>query len=286
MQGMRWTHALWGAGLSVTTTIAAAQTCAAPRHISGGELLDAMQQHGNYDIVAVPNWGRFQTEVFLNLMRASLARDSAGEVIRIEAEDWFQDYLSVARLDSATAPYGTRRAHELGQWMQLDFRRNTVVRSVRRGQSPSLAANVRIAWPGGPAAPSKFTYRDTVSEPHAKITSAQLITYHLLSFGDDRRGTVLYDDIEGVSGRATTGVLAFLLRVFGERPLSRSRMTAGGGDTLVTRLDLRHTFGISKTLIVVPEGRAEALPSGRRDLDSIDQALRQPLEIQYAPYSC
>src|SRR3990172_1144836 len=86
---------------------AVSQTCPVrevPRH----ELVAAMREHGNYDIIATTNWGRFQAEVFLRLMRSARASDSASGVIFLPAEAWYRAYLDVAGLSEATAPDGIR----------------------------------------------------------------------------------------------------------------------------------------------------------------------------------
>jgi hypothetical protein len=133
---------VWVCVLLAPTRLPGIQDCPSPRVIPRDELLQAMRQHGNYDIVPTPNWARFQTEVFLNLMHASLARDSRGGVILIPAEDWYQAYVEVARLTPGAIHEGTRLAREVGQTTLLDFRRDGVIRR---------ADTVPLNWPPTPA---------------------------------------------------------------------------------------------------------------------------------------
>src|SRR5216117_1317411 len=112
---------------------AGAQTCSTTV-VSRDELIAAMREEQGYNLVATTNWARFQTYVFLRLARAARARDSSGrKPILIRAEDWFWNYVAVAGLNPDSAPLGTRRAHDLGQDMQLDYNPAHVLSDVRRG---------------------------------------------------------------------------------------------------------------------------------------------------------
>jgi hypothetical protein len=242
-----------------------------------------MRQHGNYDIVATTNWGRFQTEVFLRLMRWSQAHEPEGSTIVIQAEDWYRGYLEVAGLTEATAPEGIRLSHEVGQMMQLDFRRDRIIRAVRRGREPQLAANVRIWWPSGPGVRDKYSYRDTLSVPQLKVTSHGVITYRLLDFGD----MVLYDEIKGLSGRPTSGLSGVLFAVFGEGAVVELRIAIAPNDVLVVRAVSQKLFSRTVTVTVQRDGRGDnGIPAGRPDLADVEERLRQPLDFDYKPYTC
>lgn len=272
----------WVLSQLVPAMAQSSQACSTRRVIPLDELRHAMEQRrGNYEIVPTPNWGRFQTDVFLNLMHAELARDSQGGVILIQAEDWYQAYVAVAELDSGAIHPGTRLAREVGQTMLLDFRRGGVVRQLHGTPRLKLAANARIYWTGGR---SKFSYRDTLTDPRLQVTSHRLITYRLLEFADS---TIFYDEIQGVSGRPTTGFAAFLLSLIGEGALKESRMKVSRDDILVVRVRTKKIFSRSVTAIVHPEGRGEeGIPPGRTDLAEMEQQLLEPIEVEYLPYRC
>ncbi len=254
-------------GIVSTAKLGASQTCPVSREVSRDELVEVMRQHGDYNIIATTNWGRFQMEVFLRLMRAAVARDSTGGILTISAEDWYQGYLGVAGLTPESAPEGTRRSHEVGQMIQLDF-------------LPQLAANVRISWPGGP---DKYSYRDTLSVPQLKVTSHRVITFRLLAFGD----TVFYDEMKGISGRPTTGLLGALFSVIGEGSLVESRMAVAADGMLVARARSKKVFSRTATVTILPDGRGDnGIPAGRPDLAALEQRLRQPFDFEYVPYGC
>ena len=266
----------------VPPTVLAGQACPEPRVITYHELRDAMgRRRGNYDQLPTPNWGRFQTDVYLNLMHDALARDSQGGVILITAEDWYQAYKDVAKLKPEEVHIGQQLAREVGQNMLLDFRRGGVVRHLDGGRKLRLAANARISWTGGR---SKYSYRDTLTEPRLQVTSHREITHRILEFDD---GMVFYDEIRGVSGRPTSGFAALLLSLIGEGGLQESRLAVAGDDILVVRARAKKIFAMNVTAVVHPEGRGEeGIPPGRADLAALERLLLQPVEVKYLPVRC
>jgi len=261
---------------------ARSQVCST-RVVSRSELLNAMREERGYNLVATTNWARFQTAVFLRIARWAHARDSASSPLLILAEDWFWNYLDVAELTPETAPYGTRRARELHQDMQLDYGPRHVIREVKRGPVPLFAMNVRISWPSGPDVPTRFSYMDTLSVPKLKVTSQQTITYRLVDFGD----MVLYDELKGVSGRPTSGVLGALFSILGEGGLVESRMTISADGIQVIRARSKKLFTITAVVTVRPDGRGEkGVPDGNAALAALEERVKQPLDLAYRPYVC
>ena len=113
------------------------------------------------------------------------------------------------------------------------------------------------------------------------MTNRSVITYRLLEFGD----IVVYDAIEGVSGKPTTGVLGLLFRLIGEGRVVRSRMAIADDGLQVSRADTRKGFlRRTTTVTVYPEGHTEeGVPEGRPDLTALEERLKVPLEIDYVP---
>ena len=112
-----------------------------------------------------------------------------------------------------------------------------------------------------------------------KVADHRLITYRLLDFGD----RIVYDEIEGLRGRPTSGVLGFLFRIIGEGSMVHSRMAISRDGLQVSRASAKKAFfGITTTVTVYPDGRTEKdLPAGRPDLLALEALLEQPLEIDY-----
>ena len=261
---------------------AASQGCPV-QVVPRAELFRAMRLHGDYNLAATTNLARFQTDVFLQLARWAEARAPRGDPLLIRADDWYEGYLGVAKLTPEKAPEAIRLAYALGQVVQLDYRTDRVIREVEAGPQPRRAMNVRIWWQPGPGVPRKYSFRDTLSVPKLSATSQQTITYRLVEFDD----MVAYDEVEGVSGRPTSGLLGALFRLIGEGDLVESRMTVSQDGLQIIRARSKKIFTVPVTATVHPDGRGERdIPDGRADLEAIEQRLRQPVPIKYVPYSC
>lgn len=179
------------------------------------------------------------------------------------------------------APAFIRLGYEYGQDIAVDYGNDRVIQRVREGAAPSFALSVSIGWPRGPGARKSYSYEDTLSNPHLKVTNKSLITYRLLDFGD----VVVYDEIEGLSGRPTSGILGFLFSIIGEGHVVQSRMAISADGLQVSRARAEKGFmRVVTTVTVHPDGRTEKeVPAGRPDLRALDARLRQPLRIDYLP---
>ena len=148
---------------------------------------------------------------------------------------------------------------------------------------PELAVNVRIRWEDGPGKSDWYSYLDTLSTPRFKVTNRQVITYRLLDFGD----WAVYDEIEGITGRPKSGVLALLFRVIGEGRIAHSRMAISEDGIQVSRTRAEKAFmEVTTTVTVHPDGTMEKdVPAGRSDLLELEKRLKQPMEIDYVELS-
>ena len=167
--------------------------------------------------------------------------------------------------------------------MEVDYRLDRVIREVVEGPMPELAVNVRISWEDGPGKPDRYSYLDTLSTPRFKVTNWQVMTYRLLDFGD----WAVYDEIEGITGRPMSGVLALLFRVIGEGRIAHSRMAISEDGIQVSRTTAEKAFmGVTTTVTVHPDGIMEKdVPDGRSDLLELERLIKQPLEIDYVEFS-
>ncbi len=256
--------------------------CPTPRVMPRDELLEFMLRPRSYDIVPTPNWARFQTDVFLEILRAELAKDSAGSVIFITAEDWYQGFKQATGLTDSTVHIGTRLARDVGQAVLLDVRRNEVVRrtSTELQGRIKLAANARIFWPDTGRLPPKFSYRDSLTEPHLKVTNRRVVTFRLVELDN---GVVVYDDMEGVYGRPTSGFWGTVLSVIGEAAVLESRLAAADSNLYVFTRG-KKVVSMSVTATVFKNGRGvQGIPP---ELAHLEQRLRQPIDIEYLPHRC
>jgi hypothetical protein len=251
----------------------------APRVVHRSEILAAMEARRSYDLTATSNGARFQAEVLLDLLRTSRARDPAAPPLFIGHADWFAAYLERTGLKPESAPLFMRLAHEYGQDLEADAGADRVIETVLEGPAPLLAANVTIGWPTAAGRRGRYSYDDTLSVPDLKVTNERVITYRLVDFGD----MVAYDDIEGLRGRPTEGLLGLLFDLIGEGNVHWSRMTIAADGLQVSRARAgKGPFNIETTVTVFPDGRVEKdLPAGRADLAVLERRLLQSRKVRY-----
>ncbi len=207
-----------------------------------------------------------------------------GGVLFIPSEDLFWEFLSVAELaDPKKAPAHLLWALHLEQGTQLEYRPEGIVRLVKKSADPTLAINVRIAWPDRPDGTDKYGFTDTLSVPKLKVTNHQEITFRLLDFSE----MVVYDEIHGTSGRPLSGVLGALFKVIGEGDIEYSRSAVVDDGLQVVRAQAKKVFSKTTTITVFPDGRAEKdVPIDRPDLMETEELLKRDLEIEYHPFTC
>ena len=251
--------------------------------VDRSEVLEAMRQHGDYDPTATTNGARFQAEAVLYLARQARERDPDGLPLFIGYEDWFRAFLEVTRQTEHTAPQFALLSYQHRQNIEVDYRLDQVIREVVEGPMPELAVNVRISWAAGPGKPDRYSYLDTLSTPRFKVTNWQVMTYRLLDFGD----WAVYDEIEGITGRPMSGVLALLFRLIGEGRIAHSRMAISEDGIQVSRTTAEKALmGVTTTVTVYPDGIMEKdVPDDRADLLELEKRIKQPLEIDYVEFS-
>ena len=110
-----------------------------------------------------------------------------------------------------------------------------------------------------------------------------LITYRLLDMGD----VIVFDDVEGLEGRPTSGVLGLLFKVIGEGRVVENRMAISPDGLQVSRARAKKAlFWVTTTVTVYPDGRTEKdVPADRADLKPLAGRLERPLRIDYRPLS-
>ena len=251
--------------------------------VGRSDVLEAMQQHyGNYELTATTN-GAWLADVVSYLARQARERDPDGLPLFIGHEAWFRSFLAVTGRTEDTVPEYALLNYRYEQNMEVDYRLDRVIHEVVEGPMPELAVNVRVRWEDGPGKPDWYSYLDTLSTPHVKVTNWQVITYRLMDFGD----WVVYDEIEGITARPESGVLALLLQVIGEGRITHSRMAIAKDGIQVSWTTAEKAFmEVTTTVTIYPDGTIERdVPAGRPDLLELERRLKQPLEIDYVEFS-
>ena len=251
------------------------------RQIQRDELAAAMRKHGDYNILATTNRGRFSSELLLQLAREARQRDPNGSPLYINSEDWFFAYIATAGVGMMDAPLPAKLGFENGQRVLIEYRPDRVIREIKKGAEPILAVNIRAWWPEEENSESKFSFTDTTSTPKLKVTSHREITYRLLEYED----MIVIDKIDGVTGRPLTGLLGTLFSVIGEGGLKHSRMTITEDGLQLLRARSKKIFSVSATVTVQADGKAtKGIPEERPELQAVEERLKSSLEIEYVPY--
>ena len=265
-------------GVLLARSAAAPPTPEAPIRVPFADVLDAISRRHGYDLLATANGGRLQAEVLLDLARVAQEKRPDGPPLLIGHDEWFRALTQVAGVPAERAPIYTRLAWQNKQDVVVEYRPSRVIREVMKSPAPRLAVDVTISWPAAPGAPSEYSYEDTQSTPHLKVTDKRVITYHLLDYGD----MVVLDQIEGLTGRPTSGALGVLFSVLGEGRIVEYRMVVMPDGLQVSRGRARKAFfEVATALTVRPDGRTEkGVPDEPRFRD-IEARLSAPLEIRY-----
>ena len=271
------------AALLLVAPLLAAPTdaVAAGRTVLRPEILAAMRASQGFDPGATTNGPRFQAEVLFHLLRASQAQDPQAGHLFIDHGDWYHTFLERTGKAPAEAPLFVRLAFEYRQDLEVDARPGRVVERVVAGPAPRLAANVTIGWPARKGAASKYSYEDKLAIPDLHVTNERVIAYRLLDYGD----LIAYDEIEGLRGRPTEGLLGVLFNVIGEGSVRWNRMTISPEGLQVARARAtKGPFGVESTIVVYPDGRVEKdVPPGRADLSALEKRLLETRTLRYRP---
>jgi hypothetical protein len=249
------------------------------RVIHREEILAAMRASVGFDPSATTNGARFQAEVLLRLAREAAATDGSGRPLFLSHADWFSAYLERTGLTAEKAPAFVWLGNEYGQDLELEYGIERVVLRVLQGPTPTFALNVRIGWPAKVGKPDEYSYEDLLATPKLRVTNRRSISYRLLDYGD----VIVFDQVQGLLGRPTSGLLGVLFKVIGEGHVTESRMLVSPDGLQIARARAaKGIFTVQSTVTVYPDGRTEKdLPMGRPDLLALESRLKQPRSIEY-----
>jgi len=275
----RFPIALTLAGLLSAASVSAQS--ATSRVVRREEILAAMRASVGFDPGATTNGARLQAEVLLRLGRQAAAADDSGRPLFLSHRDWFSAYLERTGLSPEEAPAFVRLGNEYGQDLELEYGTERIVRRVLEGPAPTFALNVRIGWRATVGKPDEYSYDDLLSTPKLRVTNQRLISYRLLDYGE----VIVFDQVRGLLGRPTSGLLGLLFKVIGEGHVTENRMLVSPDGLQIARARAaKGLFAVQSTVTVYPDGRTEKdLPAGRPDLLALESRLKQPRSVEYRP---
>jgi hypothetical protein len=262
---------------------AAAQDCE-NRQVGIDELRDVIASIDGFDITATTNQGRFVADVLLGLAAGFYASDPDGMPFEIGPEDFFDAVVFAAGIEPGEMPIGFRRALEVGQVFTVDYRQARLVEGGAAAGEIEQVLAVAVRWPDD--GPGHYEYEDTDASPNVLLRYESEVNYRLVRLPD----RVLYDDVEGLSGRPTSGALGALFRVLGRASIQSSHFAVADDQTLVAYTRGRRLFSFSTLATVRPDGStSRGVPDDRDDLEAMGERLSRLPDIRYsgsAPEPC
>ena len=252
------------------------------RRVTEAELIAAMNQVNGFDPRATTNGPRFQAEVLFELVNAVADSGRLDRPMLISHEDWFRAFLVKTNSTAETAPQYVRLAFEHRQSTWIDARMDRVIDKVKKGDRPVQALSVLLWWPKEKGVENEFSYEDTLSNPKLQVTNHRVITYRLLNFGD----RFFFEDIDGLTGRPTTGLLGLLFKVIGEgRVVITGMAVSEDGLQVVRGTAKKGLMEVTATATIAPDGKSKKnVPEDRPDLKALEELLKTPFEIDYRPF--
>lgn len=249
---------------------------------------EARLADSGYSLLATTNSVRFQSAVFQHLITGALVTRPRGGTLFIPHDALWKEFLIVAGLgtgDEAKAPIGRRLAFDYHQSIEVTYGPPaSIVKRIKRGPAPLIAANIRLEWPDRPDGLRKYSFVDTLSVPQLKVTNHQVETFRFLVFSDNM---TMLDDIEGISGRPLSGLLGAIFKVIGEGKTVFARFSLSTDGRQVVRAKATKLVSRTVTATINPDGTGQnGVPDGRMDLIELETRLKQPLEFEYHPYRC
>ena len=285
----------WCTGIVLALAIGGAQAAPAwepTRQVSRADLVAAMhtEQRKGYALDAIANAVRLQVGVFLALAEQAAATDPEQRVLRIDHPDYRDAFAEVTGIAPQALPLFVKVPHAFHEDYLIEYRTARVVAAAAGVNGLRRALNVKAGWPDAPDAPASYSYEDRSTDPAIEVTHQRVTAYRVLDYGK----LVVYDDIRGVTGRATSGALGAVFGVIGKAEAVQTRFAIAADGTQVVRTTARKLLTLSQTVTITPDGKVfKGVPADRPDLAAIDQRVRghslgvsyQPLDMSAVPAS-
>jgi hypothetical protein len=260
-----------------------AQLPDAPRRVSKEAIEAAMRVEAakGYELKATSNGARLLPAVLLALARDAAASDPSGTPLLVGHDEYFQAYVAVVGTTAEDAPVFARVPHDNKEDQIIEYRRDRVLRG-SPNRSPAMALAVCGGWPE--PGPARYTFDDETTSPNLRSIHQRVNSYYLI----DVEGLVVLQNISGIGGRATSGLLGAMFAILGDATAVESRSGVTDDNTQVVRATAKKgPFTKSETVMVTPAGVGSAnIPGDRADLQALATRLESPISFDYVPFSC
>ncbi len=237
----------------------------------------------NYDASKTTNAARFFAGVVLDLGEQAQQRDPHGPPLFLGHDDWYRAFVDAGGIADGVIPLHVRLARDFRQDVMIDYDIDGTIKKVKNGERPRLALSVQIGWPESESLGRNYSYEDTLAKPILQITNHRVIRQRILDFGD----VISFDEVTGITGRPTTGLLAFFFKVIGEGHIDWSRFYIADNGIQVTRGGAhKGPFSTTETIHVFPDGRGESGIPGKEEMwRSIESRIKDKPKIEYHDYT-
>jgi hypothetical protein len=253
------------------------------RLVAREELFAAMRNQATkgYTLTAISNSVRMQVGVFLELAENASSADPDRRPLRVSQQDYFDAFLAAAEIEPDEAPSFVTVPYEFKEDYLLDYRMENVVGQLESGAGPRRALNVKAGWPEDLDAPESYSYDDTSTQPAVEVTHQRINAYRILDFGD----VIVYDDVHGITGKATSGVLGLVFKVLGKARAVQTRFTFSPDGLQISRTTAKKLFTVTQTVTIDPAGKVlKGLPDDRPDLKELENVLKRlDVDFEYPP---
>jgi hypothetical protein len=272
---MRW-RAGAALALAVFALLAHAASASEPtRPVDRADIVAAMraEQRKGYALDAIANAVRLQAGVLLELAEQASVRDAPPQVLRIGHEDYRAAFIEVTGLTPAALPAFISVPYANHEDVLVEYRLDHIidVAATPPAALPRRALSVKAGWPNAPDAPASYSFEDHSTDPALEATHERVTAFIVLDYGT----LLVYDDIRGISGRATSGLLGAVFSLIGKARAVQTRFAIAPDGTQVSRTTAHKGVNVSQTVTITPDGKVfKGVPDGRSDLDGIDRALR------------
>jgi len=252
------------------------------QRVPESDLYDALmlEKAKGYALTATTNGARLWSNVLQTLVRAAQARDPDGPPLFIAVADYYAATLRATGIPSEEVPITLRLAYLFQQNSLVEFRRHRIIDTTATNPLPELALGIRTWWADSLALPDHYAFKDTLSDPELHVINDRVITYRLLHYDD----MDVIDQMKGLRGRPTSGVLGLLFKLIGAGKVVFSRSTTV--DSLqIVYAKAKRIFSKSATITVLPSGQAvKGLLEGRPELRAVEQRLKKDRRVRYRTY--
>lgn len=238
----------------------------------------SLEREKGYDLTASTNGSRLWAFTAFKLVEWARARLPNGPPLYIDPDAYFRAYREGALGPGEAVPQWVQVAYDYRQRTLIEYRTDNVVDSGESTNVPLEALAICTWWPESENDSDQFEYEDTISSPNLLIVNEREVRYYLMRFEQ----YFMWDEIQGVRGRPTSGWLKGVFWVIGTGKVEWSRMAiTAEGSQVVHAHGSKFRIGKTTTVLIQPDGAGVKVPKNDSDLAEILAEIERDVEVRY-----